>query len=123
MGRLKLVEIGERMEILPAFELESRLGYLDKLVADLVAGQFRRTTFQPWEVAILLDIQACSVGDSNKKELLKRYQKAAHRWFDRGGRTMLLLSDYLAKRHRCTPVNGAYAPDSVPLEIEDDELS
>lgn len=111
------------MEILPAFELESRLGYLDKLIADLLAGQFRRTTFQPWEVEVLLDIQACNLGDSNKRELLKRYQKAAHRWFDRGGRHLLLLSDYLAKRHRGTPVKGDYSPDTAPFEEQSDELS
>ena len=55
--------------------------------------------------------------------MLQRYQKAAHRWFDRGGRTLLLLSDYLAKRHRRAPVNGALAPDSAPLEEEPDEVS
>lgn len=111
------------MDILPAFELESRLAGLDNLVADLIAGQFHRTTFQPWEVEVLLDIQACKLGDSNKKELLRRYQKAAHRWFDRGGRTLLLLSDYRAKRHCRTPVNGGYAPDTAPLEAEINELS
>lgn len=111
------------MDILPAPELESRLANLDKLVADLIAGQFHRTTFQPWEVEVLLDIQACSVGDSNKRELLKRYQKAAHRWFDRGGRTLLLLSDYRARRHCRAPVNGGYAPDTAPLDDELNELS
>ena len=111
------------MDILPAFELESRLAGLDNLVADLIAGQFHRTTFQPWEVEVLLDIQACKLGDANKKELLRRYQKAAHRWFDRGGRTLLLLSDYRAKRHCRTPVNGGYAPDTAPLEDETNELS
>jgi hypothetical protein len=111
------------MEILPAFELESRLATLDKLVVDLIAGHFRRTTFRPWEVAVLLDIQSCNEGESNKKELLKRYQKAAHRWFDRGGRTLLLLSDYVAKRHRRSPVNGGYATDTAPLEERVNELS
>jgi hypothetical protein len=111
------------MKILPAFELERRLAHLDQLVADLSAGQFRRTTFQPWEVELLLDIQACNIGDSNKKELLKRYQRAAHRWFDRGGRTILLLSDYMAKRHRRTPVDGCYAPDCAPSEDEVNKLS
>ena len=111
------------MDTLPAFELESRLVQLDKLLADMIAGQFRRNTFQPWEVEVLLDIQACNVGESNRKELLKRYQKAAHRWFDRGGRTLLLLSDYVARRHRHTPINGGYAPDTAPLDDEPDELS
>jgi hypothetical protein len=111
------------MNTLPAFELERRLAHLDQLVADLSAGKFRRTTFQPWEIEFLLDIQACNIGDSNKKVLLKRYQRAAHRWFDRGGRTILLLSDYMAKRHRGTPVNGSYAMENAPLEEEANELS
>jgi len=111
------------METLTAFELESRLGYLDGLVTDLIVGQFRRTTFQVWEVELLLDIQACNLGDLNKREVLKRYRKAAHRWFDRGGRTLLLLSEYLAKRHRGTPVNGSYAPETAPLAAGANELS
>ncbi len=111
------------MEILPAFELENRLVHLDNLVADLASGRFRRTTFQPWEVEFLLDLHACDVRERNRKELLRRYRKAAHRWFERGGRTLLLLSDYLAKRHRRTPVNGNYAPDFIVLEYQDNELS
>ncbi|MGD0579796.1 MAG: hypothetical protein ABSC08_12795 [Bryobacteraceae bacterium] len=111
------------MEVLPAFELERRLAYLDTMIAELAAGEFRRTTFEPWEIQVLLDIQSCEAEDVNKKEMLRRYQRAAHRWFDRGGRTVLLLSDYLARRHRRAPVNGALAPDSAPLEDEPDELS
>jgi hypothetical protein len=111
------------MDILPASEVESRLANLDKLVADLLAGHFHRTTFQPWEVEILLDIQACSLGDSSKRELLRRYLKAAHRWFDRGGRTLLLLSDYRARRHCRAPVKGGYAPDTAPLDDELNKLS
>ncbi len=115
------------MDTLPVPELESRLAVLDKLVSDLTTGQFRRTTFQPWEVDVLLDIQACNLGDSNKKELLRRYLRAAHRWFDRGGRTLLLLSDYQAKRHRRTPVNGSYSPEPGPsiagIKTRADELS
>jgi hypothetical protein len=111
------------METLCAVELEYRLASLDRLIADLISGQFRRTTFQPWEIEFLLDIQSCHLGELDKKKLLKRYQKAAHRWCDRGGRTLLLLSDYLAKRHRRTPVNGSFAPDSAPLDDEIDELS
>jgi hypothetical protein len=31
---------------------------------------------------------------------LRRYQKAANRYVERGGRSLLKLSDYLAKKHR-----------------------
>lgn len=105
------------MDTLSLVELENRLARLDTLLADMIAGQFGRTTFQPWEVEVLLDIHACNPGEPHRKELLKRYQKAAHRWFDRGGRTLLLLSDYIAKRHLRTPVNGAYAPDNAHWKL------
>jgi hypothetical protein len=111
------------MGVLSAYELEHRLGYLDQMIADLVSGQFRRTTFQHWEVEVLLDIQGCEIPESNRKEILRRYQKASHRWFERGGRTLLLLSDYLAKRHRKSPVNGEFAPDDAPEDADPDELS
>jgi hypothetical protein len=98
------------MDTLPSEELEIRLARLDELLAAMAAGQFQRTTFQPWEIEVLLDIQACGAGEPDRSELLRRYQKAAHRWFYRGGRTLLLLSGYMAKRHRRPPVSAAFAP-------------
>lgn len=81
-------------------ELEARLAQFNKLLAELIHGRIRRTTFQPWEIELLLDIEACDLRDSNRREILKRYQRAANKFFDRGGRSVLKLSDYLAKRHR-----------------------
>ncbi|HNY42657.1 MAG TPA: hypothetical protein PKJ41_19805 [Bryobacteraceae bacterium] len=84
----------------PVDELESRLIQFNKLLAELLRGRIQRTTFQPWEIEILLDIEACDLRDGNRRQVLKRYQRAANRYVDRGGRTMLKLSDYLAKKHR-----------------------
>ncbi len=122
-ARLETYSVGARVEILPAYELERRLVQFDSMIAELAAGGIRRTTFEPWEIQVMLDIQSCPAEEANKKEMLRRYQQAAHRWLERGGRTMLLLSDYLAKRHRRAPVHGALAPDSAPLEDDADELS
>jgi hypothetical protein len=101
------------MDTLLSSELDSHLEHLDKLLGELMAGEFQRNTFQPWEIEVLLDIQACTAGEPNRSELLRRYQRAAHRWFERGGRTLLLLSDYLAKRHCRPPVNGTFASAGV----------
>ncbi len=103
------------METLPASELENRLAQLDKMLEDLISGRLRRTTFQPWEVEVLLEIQACRMSDSKRKMLLRRYQKAVHRWFSRGERTLLSFSDYLAKRRRGDPFDGGYAPTGGPV--------
>lgn len=77
-------------------------------MSELIRGGIRRTTFQPWEIEILLDIEACDLRDANRREILKRYQRAANRFFDRGGRSLLRLSEYLEKRHR--RLEGAEAP-------------
>jgi hypothetical protein len=88
------------MSTLLVTELEARLLQFNRLMTELLRGRIQRTTFQPWEVEILLDIEACRLNDSNRREILRRYQKAANRFVDRGGRTLLKLSEYLEKKHR-----------------------
>jgi hypothetical protein len=85
---------------LSAYELEGRIRQFNKLIQELLHGRLNRNTFQPWEIEILLDIDSCDLGDQNRRELLKRYQKAVNRYYERGGRTLLKLSEYLAKKHR-----------------------
>ncbi|NWF83355.1 MAG: hypothetical protein HXY18_05955 [Bryobacteraceae bacterium] len=85
---------------LEAPELEARLLQFNRLIQDLLRGRIQRNTFQPWEVEILLDIESCELRDSSRREVLRRYQKAANRYFERGGRTLLKLSEYLEKKHR-----------------------
>ena len=72
-------------------ELEARLHQFNKLMTELLRGRMGRNTFQPWEVEILLDIEACALRDANRREMMRRYQRAANRYFERGGRTLLKL--------------------------------
>lgn len=103
---------------LSAYELEGRLRQFNKLIQELLRGRLSRNTFHPWEIEILLDIDSCELGDMNRRELLKRYQKAANRYYERGGRTLLKLSEYLAKKHRLPAESGidddSPAPESAP---------
>ena len=94
------------------FELEARLHQFNRLMQEILRGRIQRNTFQPWEVEILLDMEACALRDSNRREILRRYQKAANRYVDRGGRTLLKLSEYLEKKHRL-PRDGDAAATSV----------
>ncbi len=91
------------------FELEARLHQFNRLMQEILRGRIQRNTFQPWEVEILLDIEACALRDSNRREILRRYQKAANRYVDRGGRSLLKLSEYLEKKHRLPRDGGAPA--------------
>lgn len=81
-------------------ELEARLAQFNRLMLDLLRGKIQRNTFQSWEVEILLDIESCELKDASRREVLRRYQRAANRYFERGGRTLLKLSEYLDKKHR-----------------------
>ena len=96
-------------------ELEIRLHQFNKLMQELLRGKIQRNTFQQWEVEVLLDIEACELRESNRREVLRRYQRAANKYVDRGGRTLLKLSEYLEGKHR-QPVNGSW---SEAEELED----
>ncbi len=80
---------------------ETVLAQFNRLVNELLKGTVNRNTFRPWEIDVLLDIEACNLRDSNKRETLRRYQKANQRHMEKGARLPLKLSEYLeAQRQR-----------------------
>ena len=80
---------------------ETVLAQFNRLVNELLKGSVNRNTFRPWEIDVLLDIEMCNLRDSNKRETLRRYQKANQRHKEKGARLPLKLSEYLeAQRQR-----------------------
>lgn len=80
---------------------ETVLAQFNRLVNELLKGSVNRNTFRPWEIEVLLDIEVCNLRDSNKRETLRRYQKANQRHMEKGARLPLKLSEYLeAQRQR-----------------------
>jgi len=71
------------------------LAQFNRLIQELLRGNMRRNTFRPWEVELLLDIEASNLRESAKRETLKRYQKAVQRHMEKGARLPLKLSEYL----------------------------
>lgn len=74
---------------------EAVLNRFNKLMQELLGGNIHRNTFRPWEIEILLDIEACSLRDVLKRETLRRYQKAVQRAMERGAPSPLKMSEYL----------------------------
>lgn len=74
---------------------EARLNRFNRLMQELIRGNMNRNTFQPWEIEILLDIEACQIREPVKRETLRRYQKAVQRAMEKGAPTPLSLSEYL----------------------------
>jgi hypothetical protein len=74
---------------------ETVLAQFNRLIQELLRGTMNRNTFRPWEIDLLLDIESCELREANKRETLKRYQKAVQRHMERGARLPLKLSEYL----------------------------
>ena len=68
---------------------EARLNRFNRLMQELIRGNMNRNTFQPWEIEILLDIEACQIREPVKRETLRRYQKAVQRAMEKGAPTPL----------------------------------
>jgi hypothetical protein len=95
--------------LVQTIDSEARLNRFNRLMQELIRGTMTRNTFQPWEIEIMLDIEACQVHEPVKKETLRRYQKAVQRSMEKGAQMPLRLSEYL--------VGKKAAPDRpAPLE-------
>lgn len=89
---------------------EAILAQFNKLIQELLRGTMNRNTFRPWEIELLLDIEACQVRDNAKRETLRRYQKAVQRQMEKGSPAPMKLSEFLETgRNR-----KAVPPGSVP---------
>ena len=69
----------------------------NRLMQELLNGEIKRNSFLPWEVAILLDIEEFPVHSSLRKQLLRRYQKAVNRDFERGATAPCKFSEYIQR--------------------------
>jgi hypothetical protein len=81
------------MDSLP--DSDAVLAQFNRLVGELLRGSLNRNTFRPWEIELLLDIEMCDFGEVNKRETLKRYQKAVQRHMEKGARLPFKISEYL----------------------------
>ena len=75
--------------------LELMLNRFKKLVGELIRGNIGRTTFQPWEVDILLDVETCQLEPRRRLETLRQYQRAVERQMEMGPGPPMKLSEFL----------------------------
>jgi len=79
-------------------QLELMLNRFNRLISELLRGSIVRTTFQPWEVDLLLDMQDCEIEPRKRQEILRQYQKAVQKQMESGPGPPMKLSDYLQLR-------------------------
>ena len=82
--------------LVETLDSEARLNRFNRLMQELIRGNMNRNTFHPWEIELLLDIEACQLREPVKRETLRRYQKAVQRAMEKGAAMPLRLSEYLS---------------------------
>ncbi len=102
--------------LVQTIDSEARLNRFNRLMQELIRGSMNRNTFQPWEIDILLDIEACQLLEPVKRETLRRYQKAVQRSMEKGAQMPLRLSEYLNGKKGAPARAGMAAEDAAESE-------
>ncbi len=88
----------------------------NRLIEEILGKNLYRSTFRPWEIGILVDLDHCNLrGASKRGSILRGYQNAVQCQMQAGARLPLKLSEYLEslqadcnrrKRLAVEPVTG-----------------
>jgi len=78
--------------------LELMLNRFNRLMNEILRGAIVRTTFQPWEVELLLDMECCQLDPRRRQEILRQYQRAVERQLETGPGPPMKLSEFLQVR-------------------------
>src|SRR5580692_11556477 len=81
-------------------DLELMANRFNRLVKELLQGEVRRNAFQPWEVHLLLDLEACRLTRSRRDEALRRYQRAVDKQLGRREVPPIRFSEFVGRRKR-----------------------
>lgn len=76
-------------------QLELMHNRFRRLLSDIIRGATARNSFEPWEIAILLDLEQCPVMPRRRLQTLRQYEKAVARQMENGPGPPMKLSEYL----------------------------
>jgi hypothetical protein len=79
-------------------QLELMLNRFRRLLNDIIRGTTARNSFEPWEIAILLDLEQCPVLPRRRLDILRQYEKAVARQMETGPGPPMKLSEFLQLR-------------------------
>ncbi len=77
---------------------EMMLNRFRKLVSEISRGEMRRNSFQPWEIELLLDFEACELPVRRRTEILRQYQRAVEKQLQTSPGPPMKLSNFLIVR-------------------------
>ena len=81
-------------------QCERQLNRFRRLMGELTKGETTRNSFEPWEIELLLDFDACYLPPRRRQELLRQYRRAVERQLQSGPGPPLKLSEFLQLREQ-----------------------
>lgn len=78
-------------------QLEIMLNRFQRLLTEVIRGDLKRNSFQPWELEILIDMETCDLG-RRRLEILRQYRRAVERQMQTGPGPPMKLSEFLRQR-------------------------
>jgi len=78
--------------------LELMLNRFRKLMNEIFRGAIVRSTFEPWEVEILVDLDAVDLEPRRRNEILRQYLRAVEKQMEVGPGPPMKLSEFLQLR-------------------------
>ena len=84
-------------------DLEARelmLNRFRRLIGELLRGHVMRNSFAPWEIEIILDMEACEIEPRRRADVFRQYQRAVEQQLDEGPGPPMKLSHFLVLRSR-----------------------
>ena len=79
---------------------ELTLNRFRRLLGEITRGQSTRNVFQPWEIALLVDMESCTLPSRRRYDILRQYERAVERQIEAGADTPMKLSQYLVLREQ-----------------------
>jgi hypothetical protein len=88
------------MAVEEPIDVELMLNRFNRLVGEVMRGALARNSFQPWEAAILMDLENCPLERRRRMDILRQYQRAVARQLMDGPGPPMKLSEFLILRAR-----------------------
>jgi hypothetical protein len=79
-------------------ELEIMLNRFNRLLGEVMEGDFRRNSFLPWELDILMDMESCRLERRRRLEILRQYRRAVQHQLEKSSGPPMKLSAFLEIR-------------------------
>lgn len=90
------------------------LAQFNVLMEELLRGGLARSTYRPWEIGILLDLEECRLRGGAKMRALREYQGAVQAELEAGAAEPSRFADFLERRKGTAARKPAASEDAGP---------